>query len=89
MKRLCLTTAALAGFMFCSYALAAEEITPKEAKDNGYTKIGTVHTTAKASSPMDAKAILSKRADEKGGKYYVIIAGRQHGRFSATAEVYK
>ncbi|HEY0211893.1 DUF1471 domain-containing protein, partial [Acerihabitans sp.] len=52
-------------------------------------KIGTVHTTAKTTSPMDAKAILSERADKKGGKYYVIIAGREHGKFSATAEVYK
>ncbi|HBV40287.1 MAG TPA: hypothetical protein DEF05_11540, partial [Erwinia sp.] len=45
--------------------------------------------TAETTSPMDAKAVLSKRADEKGGKYYMIIAGREHGKFSATADVYK
>ena len=33
---------------------------------------------------------LSKLADEKGGKYYVITAAREHGpNFEATAEVYK
>lgn len=48
-----------------------------------------MHTTAETTSPMDAKAVLSKLADEKGGKYYLIIAGREHGKFSATADVYK
>ncbi|MBW7981666.1 YdgH/BhsA/McbA-like domain containing protein [Enterobacillus tribolii] len=68
-------------------AIAAEEITKEEAAK--YTKIGTVTTTAEATSPMDAKEELSKLADEKGGKYYVIIAGREHGRVSAVADVYK
>ena len=52
-------------------------------------KIGTVNTTAETTSPMDAKRELSKQADEKGGKYFLVIAGREHGKFSATAEVYK
>lgn len=52
-------------------------------------KIGTVNTTAETTSPMDAKRELSKLADEKGGKYFLVIAGREHGRFSATADVYK
>ncbi|WP_410013212.1 DUF1471 domain-containing protein [Sodalis sp. C49] len=89
MKTITFMAMTLAGTLFTLSALAAEEITPQEAKEKGYEKIATVHTTAKTTSPMDAKAILSKRADEKGGKYYVIIAGRQHGRFSATADVYK
>jgi hypothetical protein len=38
---------------------------------------------------MDAKEELSKLADEKGGKYFVVIAGREHGKVSAIAEVYK
>ncbi len=89
MKKIMLVAVTLFGIVISINALAAEEITAMEAKEKGYKKIATVHTTAKATSPMDAKAILSKRADEKGGKYYVIIAGREHGRFSATAEVYK
>ncbi|WP_016675024.1 DUF1471 domain-containing protein, partial [Yersinia pestis] len=42
-----------------------------------------------ATSPMDVKKALSKLADEKGGKYYVIIAEREKGKFDADAEVYK
>lgn len=68
-------------------AMAAQEITKEEAAK--YTKIGTVTTTAETTSPMDAKEALSKLADEKGGKYFVIIAGREHGRMDATADVYK
>ncbi|RRZ89823.1 DUF1471 domain-containing protein [Erwinia sp. 198] len=70
-------------------ALAAKEVTKEEVKTMNLEKIGTVHTTAETTSPMDAKAVLSKLADEKGGKYYLIIAGREHGKFSATADVYK
>lgn len=42
------------------------------------------------SSPSDLHDQLSKLADEKGGKFYVITAAREHGpNFEATAEVYK
>ncbi|WP_246761175.1 DUF1471 domain-containing protein [Erwinia sp. BNK-24-b] len=70
-------------------ALAAKEVTKEEVKNMKLEKIGTVHTTAETTSPMDAKHVLSKLADEKGGKYYLIIAGREHGKFSAIADVYK
>ena len=70
-------------------AMAAKEVTKEEVKTMNLQKIGTVNTTAETTSPMDAKKALSKLADEKGGKYYLVIAGREHGKFSATAEVYK
>ncbi|MGD9426238.1 YdgH/BhsA/McbA-like domain containing protein [Pantoea sp. NSTU24] len=70
-------------------AMAAKEVTKEEVKTMKLHKIGTVNTTAETTSPMDAKRVLSKLADEKGGKYYRVIAGREHGKFSATAEVYK
>lgn len=70
-------------------AMAAKEVTKEEVKTMNLQKIGTVNTTAETTSPMDAKKVLSKLADEKGGKYYRVIAGREHGKFSATAEVYK
>lgn len=70
-------------------ALAAKEVTKEEVQKMHLTKIGTVNTTAETTSPMDAKKKLSEAADEKGGKYYLVIAGREHGKFSATAEVYK
>lgn len=88
MKMKTLAVAALALALPFS-ALAAKEVTKEEVKTMKLEKIGTVHTTAETTSPMDAKKVLSQRADEKGGKYYLIIAGREHGKFSATADVYK
>lgn len=55
-------------------ALAAKEITKEEAKDKGYELIGTISSNGEATSPMGVKQDLSAKADEKGGKYYVIIA---------------
>lgn len=72
-------------------AMAASLLTKIDLDKNRdkYEKIGTVSTTAQTTSPMDATEELSKLADEKGGQYFVILAGREHGRFSAIAEVYK
>ncbi|EXU76549.1 MULTISPECIES: DUF1471 domain-containing protein [Erwinia] len=70
-------------------ALAAKEVTKEEVKKLKLEKIGTVNTTAETTSPMDARHALSKLADEKGGKYFLVIAGREHGKFSAVADVYK
>lgn len=69
-------------------ALAATEVTKEQVKEMKLEKIGTVHTTGET-SPMDAKAALAKLADEKGGKYFLVIAGREHGKFSGIADVYK
>ncbi|BFO12471.1 DUF1471 domain-containing protein [Serratia rubidaea] len=71
--------------------MAATLLTQEDLDKNPgkYEKIGTVSTTAETTSPMDAKEKLSKLADEKGGQYYVVIAGREHGKFSAIADVYK
>lgn len=70
-------------------ALAAKEVTKEEVQKMNLEKIGTVTTTAETTSPMDAKKELSTLADEKGGKYFLVIAGREHGKFSAVADVYK
>jgi len=48
-------------------AMAAKEVTKEEVKTMNLQKIGTVNTTAETTSPMDAKKVLSKLADEKGG----------------------
>jgi len=86
MKASVMTATVLAGVISFG-ALAAQEISKEEATK--YEKVGTVTTTAETTSPMDAKEELSKLADEKGGKYFVVIAGREHGKVSAIAEVYK
>ena len=76
-----------AGISFSS--LAAELITPQEAKDKNYTLIGTVTSKNEATSPSDLEDALSKKADKIGGKYYVIVSGKEIGRFVGTAKVYK
>ncbi|VCV64804.1 YdgH/BhsA/McbA-like domain containing protein [Klebsiella pneumoniae] len=63
---------------------------PKEdvAKMN-LTKVGSI-TTSRTTSPMDARRDLSKKADELGGKYFVVIAGQKNEKtVHANADVYK
>lgn len=69
--------------------LAAEELQKDKLKEMNLTKIGTV-TTSDTTAPMDAKAEIVKKADELGGKYYVITSGDKTGKdIHATADVYK
>ena len=67
-------------------ASAAQLITKEEVKHFKLTKVGPISvgpSGGEFSSPSDLH-------DEKGGKYYVITAAREHGpNFEATAEVYK
>ncbi|MFJ2976888.1 YdgH/BhsA/McbA-like domain containing protein [Kluyvera sp. NPDC087067] len=68
---------------------AAQEITKEDVAKMNLTKIGDI-TTSKTTSPSDAKADLSKKADELGGKYYVIIAGEKNEKtVHGNADVYK
>ena len=68
-------------------ASAAQLITKEEVK---HFKLTVGPSGGEFSSPSDLHDQLSKLADEKGGKYYVITAAREHGpNFEATAEVYK
>ena len=71
-------------------ASAAQLITKEEVKHFKLTKVSVGPSGGEFSSPSDLHDQLSKLADEKGGKYYVITAAREHGpNFEATAEVYK
>ena len=70
-------------------AFAAKEIQKDEVASMKLTKIGSI-TTSKTTSPMDAKRDLSKKADELGGKYFVVIAGSKNEKpVHANADVYK
>ena len=91
MKSLKMIIAALVVGSVSFSTLAATLLTKEDLDKNPgkYEKVGTVTTTAQTPSPMDAKEELSKLADEKGGQYYVLLAGREHGKFSAIADVYK
>lgn len=70
-------------------ALAAEELAKDKVKEMNLTKVGEI-TTSDTTAPMDAKRELSKKADELGGKYYVITSAEKYTKdVRATADVYK
>lgn len=92
MKKILISSALLAS-MVTFGASAADLISREEASHFKMSYVGNVSVSASGgqfSSPSDLHKQLSKLADEKGGKYYVIIAAREHGpNFDAVAEVYK
>lgn len=70
-------------------AFAAKEIQKEDLAKMNLTKIGSI-TTSRTTSPMDAKKDLSKKADEMGGTYFVVIAGNKNEKtVHANADVYK
>ncbi|TPG58809.1 DUF1471 domain-containing protein [Ewingella americana] len=89
MKSYKIMAVALVAGLFSVSAMSAEMITKEVAKEKGYTSIGTVSTSGEFTAPMDAREELSKLADKKGGKYFVIIGGQEKKKISATAEVFK
>lgn len=74
-------------------ALAATQVSKHEIDQFKLVKIGDIEVSQSEgaiSSPSDLNGVLSAKADEKGGKYYYIVAAREHGpNFEAVAEVYK
>lgn len=82
-----------AAFLFSTAASAATLISKDEAHHFKYEYVDNITvgpSSGTISSPMDLHEKLSELADEKGGKYYVIISARQHGpNFVAIAQVFK
>ena len=69
--------------------MAAKELEKDKVAGMNLTKVGTI-TTSDTSAPMDAKKELSKKADELGGKYFVVTSGQKNEKdIHATADVYK
>ncbi|POP43242.1 hypothetical protein CHU32_20855 [Superficieibacter electus] len=69
--------------------MAAEELHKEKVKEMNLTKVGDI-STDKGTAPMDAQRELSKKADELGGKYYVITSAKKSEKdIHTTAEVYK
>ena len=67
----------------------AEEIQKDKVKEMNLTKVGDI-STSDTTAPMDARKELSKKADEMGGKYYVVTsANKDQKDIRATAEVFK
>ena len=68
---------------------AAKELEKDKVAGMNLTKIGEI-STSDTTAPMDARKELSKKADELGGKYYVIIAGQKNEKnVHGNADVYK
>ncbi|MGB9097853.1 DUF1471 family periplasmic protein YahO [Erwinia sp.] len=81
------------GLALCAFSVssfAAEMMTKAEFEkvQDQYTKVGNV-TTAGETSTADAKAELSKMADEKGGDVFVLTSGNTNNKIHGTADVYK
>ncbi|KIS42720.1 peroxide/acid stress response protein YhcN [Kosakonia radicincitans] len=68
-------------------AFAADSINADQAQSR--QPIGTVSVGAVASSPMDMRAELNKKAEEQGASSYRIIEARTGDNWHATAELYK
>lgn len=68
---------------------AAKELEKDKAKEMNLTKVGEI-STSDTTAPMDAKKELSQKADEMGGKYFVVTsANKDTKNVRATAEVFK
>ncbi|WP_447856417.1 YdgH/BhsA/McbA-like domain containing protein [Enterobacter sp. WI-ESBL-E8] len=70
-------------------AFAAKELEKDKVAGMNLTTVGEI-STSDTTAPMDARAELSKKADELGGTYYVVTsAEKQTKNVRATADVYK
>ncbi|APG20154.1 hypothetical protein Y71_02425 [Kosakonia radicincitans DSM 16656] len=68
-------------------AFAADSISADQAQSR--QSLGTVSVGSVASSPMDMRAELNKKAEEQGASSYRIIEARTGDNWHATAELYK
>ncbi|BDH46232.1 hypothetical protein TUM12370_22760 [Salmonella enterica subsp. enterica serovar Choleraesuis] len=93
MKKLSFSVGACALLAASFGASAAQIISKSEVDHFKLNQIGNITVSASGGqigSPSDLHKELSRLADEKGGKYYLIIAAKQIGpNFEAIAEVYK
>ena len=82
------TVAALSVLSVLSFgAFAADSIGADQAQNR--QSIGTVSVGGVASSPMDMRSELNKKAEEQGASSYRIIEARTGDSWHATAELYK
>ena len=82
------TVAALSVLSVLSFgAFAADSIDAAQAQNR--EAIGTVSVSGVASSPMDMREMLNKKAEEKGATAYQITEARSGDTWHATAELYK
>ncbi|EPS0558328.1 DUF1471 domain-containing protein [Enterobacter roggenkampii] len=87
-KYLVLLTGLLLG---SSASHAAQMITQQQVKHYKLSKVGSFSIEQDGfQMPSDLQEIVSKRVDEKGGKYYVITSVKEtEGGLSGTVTAYK
>lgn len=75
---------------FTFNAFSAEMMQKKdfEKVQDQYEKVGNISTSGETSA-ADAKAELSKMADQKGGDVFVLTSGNTKNKMHGTADVYK
>jgi pyruvate-formate lyase-activating enzyme len=90
MKFLKMMVAAVALSTVSFGAMSAKLLTEEELNKNPsqYEKVGNITTSGEADQ-MDANEELSKKADEKGGDFYVLTSADTDKKIHATADVYK
>ncbi|WP_312952933.1 peroxide/acid stress response protein YhcN [Superficieibacter sp.] len=82
------TVAALGLLSAVSFgAFAADSISSDQALNR--EALGTVSVSAVGTAPMDMRAMLNEKANEKGASAYRIIEARTGDHWHATAELYK
>ncbi|WP_338557227.1 DUF1471 family periplasmic protein YahO [Erwinia sp. E_sp_B04_7] len=81
---------AIVACTFASSVFSAEMMQKRdfEKVQDQYVKVGNISTSGETSA-ADAKAELSKMADEKGGDIFVLTSGNTNNKMHGTADVYK
>ena len=88
MFALVLSSSFLALNAYSSQSISKDEVDHFKLKKIG--EVSVIENGGTVSSPSDLHKALSEKVDAKGGRYYQIIAAREHGpNFEAVAIAYK
>jgi len=85
--KLTLAAMSLASLMAFGANAAVQQVNAQDAQN--LQSMGTISVAQNASSPMDIRAALAEKADQKGASAYRVIEARSGDNWHATAELYK
>ncbi|WP_312585609.1 peroxide/acid stress response protein YhcN [Atlantibacter sp.] len=85
--KLTLAAMSLASLMAFGANAAVQQVNAQDAQN--LQSMGTISVSQNASSPMDMRAALAEKADQKGASAYRVIEARSGDNWHATAELYK
>ncbi|QRG78787.1 DUF1471 family periplasmic protein YahO [Citrobacter sp. R56] len=83
----------IAGALVAAFSFSAQAAEMMLQKDfekvaDQYVNVGEIATSG-TTSTAEAKAELSKKADEKGGDIFVMTSGNTNNKIHGTANVYR